>query len=125
MTGFAPPPAAAPTMVDRHHESGVLIGLLDDVRGGRGGVVVIRGEAGIGKTVLLDYTAWTASDLRLVRVAGVESEMELAFAALHQFCAPMLDQLARLPSHSAMPWEPHWACAPDRHRINSSSAWRC
>jgi DNA-binding CsgD family transcriptional regulator len=59
--------------------------------------MVVRGEAGIGKSALLDYTARAAADLRLLRVAGVESEMELAFAALHQFCSPMLDCLPRLP----------------------------
>ena len=58
---------------------------------------MVRGEAGIGKSALLDYTARAATDLRLIRVAGVESEMELAFAALHQLCSPMLDHLPRLP----------------------------
>ena len=52
---------------------------------------------GIGKSALLDYTAQAAANMRLIRVAGVESEMELAFAALHQFCSPMLDCLSRLP----------------------------
>ena len=59
--------------------------------------MVVRGEAGIGKSALLDYTARTAADLRLVRIAGVESEMELAFSALHQLCSPMLDCLPLLP----------------------------
>jgi DNA-binding CsgD family transcriptional regulator len=59
--------------------------------------MVVRGEAGIGKSALLDYTARAAADLRLIRVAAVESEMELAFAALHQFCSPILDYLPRLP----------------------------
>jgi DNA-binding CsgD family transcriptional regulator len=58
---------------------------------------VISGEAGIGKTALLDYVVRSASDLRMVRVAGVESEVELAFAAVHQFCTPMLDHLPDLP----------------------------
>jgi DNA-binding CsgD family transcriptional regulator len=57
----------------------------------------LRGEAGIGKTALLGYVAERASDCRIARVAGVQSEMELAFAGLHQLCAPMLDGLEALP----------------------------
>jgi len=60
-------------------------------------VLVLRGEAGIGKTALLEYTAERASGCRIARAAGVESEMELPFAGLHQLCAPMLDGLDRLP----------------------------
>ena len=57
----------------------------------------MRGEAGVGKTALLDYAAESAADLRVLRAAGVESEMELAFAALHQMCGQVLDRLGRLP----------------------------
>ena len=57
----------------------------------------MRGEAGVGKTALLDYVAERASGCRIVRVAGVQVEMELAFAGLHQLCAPMLDRLDALP----------------------------
>jgi len=57
----------------------------------------MRGEPGVGKTALLDYVAWRAADFRVVHAAGVQSEMELAFAGLHQVCAPMLDRLERLP----------------------------
>jgi DNA-binding CsgD family transcriptional regulator len=74
----------------------VLDGLLDGARAGRSGVLVVRGEPGVGKTALLRYAIESASDLQVVRTAGVESEMELAFAALHQLCAPMLDRLERL-----------------------------
>ena len=58
---------------------------------------MVEGEAGVGKTALLDYAIGSASDLRVLRAVGVESEMELAFAALHQLCAPVLDRLERLP----------------------------
>ena len=71
---------------------------MDRVRGGgESAVLVLRGEAGIGKTALLDYCAGRASGCRVTRIAGVESELDLPFAALHQLCAPMLDGLASLP----------------------------
>ena len=72
--------------------------LLEKARGGQSGVLVVRGEPGVGKTALLEYAIESASGLRVARAAGVESERELAFAALHQLCAPMLDRLERLPS---------------------------
>ena len=61
-------------------------------------MLVLEGEAGVGKTALLEYAIGSASDLSVVRAVGVESEMELAFAALHQLCAPVLDRLDRLPA---------------------------
>lgn len=60
-------------------------------------VLVLRGEAGVGKTALLDHVIAAADGFRVIRVVGVESDMELAFAALHQLCAPLLDQLDALP----------------------------
>jgi DNA-binding CsgD family transcriptional regulator len=75
----------------------VLDRLLDGARAGRSGALVVEGEAGVGKTALLDYAIGSASDLRVLGAVGVESEMELAFAALHQLCAPVLDRLERLP----------------------------
>ena len=57
----------------------------------------MRGEAGIGKTALLEYLVRSASDLTVLRAVGVESEMELAYAGLHQLCASLLDRLDRLP----------------------------
>jgi DNA-binding CsgD family transcriptional regulator/tetratricopeptide (TPR) repeat protein len=68
-----------------------------DVRAGEGRALVVRGEPGVGKTVLLDYLARRASGCRVERAAGVQSEMELAFAALNQLCAPMLDHAESLP----------------------------
>jgi hypothetical protein len=75
----------------------VLDGLLDQARGGSSAVLVVRGEAGVGKTALLGYAAGRAAGFRVVRVWGVESEMELAFAGLHQLCGPMLGRLGQLP----------------------------
>jgi DNA-binding CsgD family transcriptional regulator len=81
----------------RRSESAVFETLLAGVRGGRSGVLVVRGEAGVGKTALLEYAVESASDVRVLRVVGVQSEIEVAFAALHQLCAPILDRLPRLP----------------------------
>src|SRR5579864_7150384 len=84
-------------LLDRHGERAVLDGVLDQARGGSSAVLVVRGEAGIGKTALLDYAAGRAAGFRVVRAWGVESEMELAFAGLHQLCAPMFGRLGQLP----------------------------
>jgi DNA-binding CsgD family transcriptional regulator len=84
-------------LLDRLPERAALSGLLDAARAGRSGVLVMRGEPGVGKTALLEYAIGSAAGLRVARVAGVESEMELAFAALQQLCAPMLGQLEDLP----------------------------
>jgi|SRR4051812_27249671 DNA-binding CsgD family transcriptional regulator len=84
-------------LLGRGRECAVIDGLLEGVRAGRSGALVLRGEPGVGKTALLEYAIDAAPDLQVVRAVGVESEMELAFAALHQVCAPMLDRLDRLP----------------------------
>jgi DNA-binding CsgD family transcriptional regulator len=89
--------AGVPGFTDRHSECGVLDEFVDHVRAGEGRALVVRGEPGVGKTVLLDYLAGRASGCRVVRAMGVQSEMELAFAALHQLCAPLLDHAESLP----------------------------
>jgi AAA ATPase domain len=83
--------------LDRTSEREVLDRLLADTREGRSTVLVMRGEAGIGKTALLRYAARQASGFRVAQVAGVEAEMELPFSGIHQLCAPVLDQLDGLP----------------------------
>src|SRR4051812_33803638 len=81
----------------RLSECEALDRLIAGVRTGHSRVVVLCGEAGVGKTALLEYVSKRASGCRIARAAGVESEMELAFAGLHQLCAPMLGRLDRLP----------------------------
>jgi DNA-binding CsgD family transcriptional regulator len=75
----------------------VLDRLVDAVRAGESRTLVVRGEPGVGKTALFEYVVEQASGCRVARAAGVESEMELAFAGLHQLLAPMLDRLDGLP----------------------------
>src|SRR5215217_8465387 len=88
----------AMSLLGRAEECAALDGLIDDVRRGASRSLVLRGEAGIGKTALLRYLVESASDLTIDRAVGVESEMELAFASLHQLCGPMLDRLPTLPA---------------------------
>src|SRR3954449_3052572 len=93
-----------PRLRGRRSECDVLDDLLARVRTGASRVLVLRGEAGIGKTALLDRLAGSAPDFRIVHAAGVESEMELAYAGLHQLCAPFADQIDSLPGpqHDAL-----------------------
>src|SRR3954470_13118403 len=89
--------AETPGLLGRRRECEALDRLVATVRGGQSAVLVIRGEAGVGKTALLEYLVERASECRIARAAGVESEMELAFAGLQQLCAGMLDRLEQLP----------------------------
>jgi DNA-binding CsgD family transcriptional regulator len=75
----------------------MLSGLVGDVRRGESRALVVRGEAGVGKTALLEYVSGLAPEATVVRAVGVESEMEMAYASLHQLCAPLLDRLELLP----------------------------
>src|SRR3954471_17521793 len=84
-------------LLDRVGERGFLDRLVARVRAGQSRVLVLGGEAGVGKTALLGHLAAAAEGCRIARAAGVESEMELAFAGLHALCAPMLGRLGHLP----------------------------
>ena len=88
----------------RAGECALLDDLASAIRRGQSRSLVLRGEAGIGKTALLDYLVASASDLVVIRAVGVESEMELAYASLHQLCVQLLDRLNRIP-------------APQRHAL--------
>src|SRR5450755_295639 len=91
-------------LIGREREREVLDRLLDGVRGGRGGVLVVHGEAGVGKTALLDYAVEAARGFRTARTSGIEAEMELPFAAVQQLCSAFLELMERLPQpqHEAL-----------------------
>jgi DNA-binding CsgD family transcriptional regulator/tetratricopeptide (TPR) repeat protein len=97
MTAHSDMKGPAAGLTDRLRERGALDRFIADVRAGEGRALVMRGEPGVGKTMLLDYLAGRASGCLVARAAGVQSEMELAFAGLHQLCAPMLDHAQLLP----------------------------
>ncbi len=84
-------------LTGRRSEREVLDRLIRAVRSGQSRALVVRGEAGVGKTALLEYLVEQGSGCRVLRAAGVQSEMELAFAGLHQLLAPVVDRLVRLP----------------------------
>ncbi|WP_433376731.1 ATP-binding protein [Actinoplanes sp. CA-142083] len=88
-------------LLDRVAERAELDRLLAGLATGESRALVLRGEAGIGKTVLLEHLRGRATGCHVVRAVGIEAERELAFAALHQICAPMLDRLAHLPAPQA------------------------
>ena len=84
-------------LMDRHPERAVLDRVLEHIRSARSQALVVRGDPGVGKTALLEYLIDQAHGVRVIRVVGVQSEMELAFTGLHQLCAPMMDRVKRLP----------------------------
>ena len=85
-------------LLDRQHERGALDQLVTAVRAGGSRALVVHGDPGMGKTVLLEYLAGQAAGCRVVRASGVQSEMELAFAGLQQLCTPLLGHAERLPT---------------------------
>ncbi len=110
-----------PSLRGRDAECLQLREMLAAARAGRSQVLVLRGEAGIGKTALLDYLAQSAPDFQVVRAAGVESDMELAFAGLQQLCAPLADRSESLPEPQrealAIAFGMSTGAAPDRFLV--------
>ncbi|MDT5291022.1 MAG: hypothetical protein QOF88_5911, partial [Mycobacterium sp.] len=94
----APESGANPALLGRHGECAAIDTGLVAVRKGQSWALVLRGEAGVGKTALLNYLVQQANGCQVIRAAGVQSEMELAFSALYQLCAPSLDRADRLPT---------------------------
>src|SRR6266540_4301156 len=85
-------------LLGREREREVLDRLLEAARNGNGDVLVVHGEPGVGKSALLDYAVGAGPEFRVARTAGVEAEMELPFAAVHQLCSPSLEHMERLPA---------------------------
>jgi DNA-binding CsgD family transcriptional regulator len=95
MSGVSPPVLwSGAQLIGRERERKALDRLLDS---GRGGVLVVHGEAGVGKTALLEYAADAGREFRIARTFGVEAEMELPFAAVQQLCSPLFELMERLP----------------------------
>ncbi|GAA1518909.1 AAA family ATPase [Kribbella lupini] len=84
-------------LVDRETERAALDSMVAAVRDGESRVLVVQGAPGVGKSALMGYAEQTATGIRVLRAGGIESEMELAFAALHQLCLPLLDRMAVVP----------------------------
>src|SRR5579871_4823601 len=106
MSALSPPVLrSGRTLVGREPEREAIDRLLDGVRaGGGGGVLVMHGEAGVGKTARLEYAVEAGCDFRLARTSGIEAEMELPFAAVQQLCSPFFALMAQLPhpQHDAL-----------------------
>src|SRR3954452_12425101 len=100
LAGWGSPMVATrgPGLVGRSAERALLDGLLERVRVGESEALVIRGEAGIGKSASLRYAARQASGFQVARLTGVEAEMELPFAGVHQLFAALPDRVGTLPA---------------------------
>src|SRR5882672_5883201 len=90
-------PSPVRQLLGRERQRAALDRLLEAARAGHGGVLVVHGEPGVGKTALLEYAGEAAWGFRVVQTVGVEGEMELPYAALQQLCSPILDRSERLP----------------------------
>ena len=88
-------------LYDREEQLAAIDRLLTGMRSGRAGALILRGEAGIGKTALLDAVAEQAAGARMLQVTGLEAEAELPFAALHALMRPALDEIGALPGRQA------------------------
>ena len=108
----------------RRSECESLDRAITEAKAGNSQVLVVRGEAGVGKSALLEYLLDRASGCRIARIVGDESEMELAFAGLQQFCAPMLDHLGRLPEPQRDALSTAFGLAPENPPTASLSGWR-
>ena len=121
MARALPGPGREPSLLGRVAECRLLDELVADIRRGESRSLVLRGDPGIGKSALLTYLGESARDLRIIRVVGVESEMELGYASLHQLCASFLDRVPELPEPQSQALETVFGlrlgAAPDRFLV--------
>ncbi len=111
-------------LLGRGPECALLDQMIAAVRMGESRVLLVHGAPGVGKSALLEYAENAATGMRVLRAAGVESEMELAFATLHQLCAPLLDRWRTFPRRSAMRSRRCSGCEEERRPNASWSGWR-
>lgn len=121
--GVGPWPDGA--LLGRREEIATLDRSVAAARDGDSRVLVVAGAAGVGKSALLEHVARSSDDMRVLRAAGVESEMELAFAALHQLCMPCWTACSGSRARSVQPSRRCSGSVRGRRRIVSSWAWRC
>ena len=112
-------------LVGRRVECNMLELLLSATSGGHGGSLVLRGDPGVGKSALLEFAVDSARGFRVARTCGVEAEVELPFAALHQLCSPALELVAELPAPQQAALEIAFGLRNGPAPGGSSSAWRC
>ena len=113
-----------PALLDRQRERAALDGLVGDARSGRGGALVVRGEAGVGKSALLEYAVGAAAGMRVARAVGVESEMELAFAGCICCARRCWAGWRVFRVRSATRWGSRSGCGRGARRTVSWSGWR-
>jgi len=106
---------AGPPLLGRDPECAAIDGVLDDAQAGAGGALVIRGEAGIGKSALLDYARQRAAPMMVLAAVGVEAESDLAFAGLHELLRPVLGHLGELPDTQSQALAGALGLAPSTH----------
>jgi DNA-binding CsgD family transcriptional regulator len=114
MTGPGPQ-LAGPGLLGREPECAAVGRLLEDARAGTGGALVVRGEAGIGKSALLDFARQRAAPMAVLSATGVEAESDLAFAGLHELLRPILDHLGELPDIQSQALAGALGLAPSTH----------
>src|SRR5216683_646327 len=116
--------AGSVMLLDRLTERAALGQLLEAARADRSAVLVVHGEAGVGKTALLEDAVASAAGMRIARVAGIESGMELAYAAWQQLCAPMLEAWSGCRIRSVRRWAWFSGFGQVRHRTGFWWDWR-